>query len=244
MHYDNKFYSDMMEGAGKSAEALIPLVRDTLKPSSVLDVGCGTGLWLREWQKHGVEIFGVDGGWVKESMLEIDKDKFRATPLEAPLNLGRKFDLVMSLEVGEHIKPEKKNVFIDSLVRHGDIVLFSAAIPWQGGTDHFNEQWPSYWIEAFKQRDFVFLDPYRHLIWNNQNIKVHYRQNVMLFIKSELVEQNEFFKKERALMERSLVDVVHPDQFVRVRDPKRMSLKRELPLFVDLLINYLTKWFR
>ncbi len=243
MHYDNKFYDDMMEGAEKSAHALIPLVKETLKPKSVLDVGCGTGLWLKEWQTHGVEVFGVDGDWVRSPMLEIDADKFMATPLEAPFDLKRKFDLVMSLEVGEHIRGEKKDIFIDSLTKHGDIVLFSAAIPWQGGTDHFNEQWPSYWIEAFNKRGFVFLDPYRHLIWKDKNIKVHYRQNVVLFVKNALVEQNEFFKKERTMASRSLMDVVHPEQFIRVRDPKHMSLKRELPLFMVLLRNYLTKWF-
>ena len=78
--------------------------------------------------------------------------------LTHPLQLDRQFDLVLSLEVAEHIPAGRAATFIDSLVRHGDAILFSAAIPRQGGEQHINCQWPSWWAELFTQRGYQTFD--------------------------------------------------------------------------------------
>lgn len=60
--------------------------------------------------------------------------------------------------------------------------MFSAAIPHQGGTDHFNEQPPAYWADIFKEFDYVCFDILRDKIWENKKIAFWYRQNMMFYV--------------------------------------------------------------
>jgi glycosyltransferase involved in cell wall biosynthesis len=70
---------------------------------------------------------------------------------------------------------------VDSLVRHASVVLFSAAIPDQGGTAHLNEQWPSYWAELFARRGYQAYDAIRPAVWDDQQVAWWYRQNILVF---------------------------------------------------------------
>lgn len=244
MSYNKEFFDDLAIGAEKSAKVLVPIVYEKIKPKSVLDVGCGTGSWLKVWHEFGADTFGVDGKWVKEESLNIARDKFKHVDLEKDFDLEKKFDLVTTLEVAEHIHEENASQFVKSLVKHGDVILFSAAVPWQGGTDHFNEQWPPYWINLFKNEGYDFLDPFRHLIWNEGNIKDHYRQNTILFVKEGIVNGNSFFEEERKYAQRSLVSVVHPSKFIKSKNPYYRSLRQELPVFIKLFTNFLRNTLR
>lgn len=172
-----------------AAGIIVPLVLEWVQPRSVLDVGCGIGTWMNAFYKSGVEdILGVDGDYVDRQLLEkyIPLEKFISKDLEQPFDLGRKFDLVISLEVAEHLKPSSAQVLVDSLTRHGDIVLFSAAVPGQGGQRHINEQWLSYWADKFGEKGFYAYDPIRPMIWTDQRIETWYRQNMVLFSSKEL----------------------------------------------------------
>lgn len=143
--YDKAFFDSQSDGAQASAAAVVPLVKRLLSPNSVLDVGCGPGTWVARWITEGVtDAIGVDGDYVDRSSLRIPAGQFVAADLEDPLHLGRTFDLVQSLEVAEHLDEVHADAFVASLARHGDTVLFSAALPGQGGAHHVNEQWPSY----------------------------------------------------------------------------------------------------
>lgn len=239
MPYNNEFFDELAIGAKKSANILVPIVYEKLKPKSVLDVGCGIGSWLKVWSEFNVDIFGVDGEWVKEESLDIAKDKFKHVDLEKDFDLETKFDLVTTLEVAEHIHEENASQFVKSLVKHSDIILFSAAIPLQGGTDHFNEQWPPYWINLFKNEGYDLLDPFRYLIWNEEDIKDHYKQNTILVVKESAINGNSFFEEERKYAKRSLVSVVHPNKFIKIKDLHYRSLKQELPVFIKLFTNFL-----
>lgn len=235
-HYNDNYYADFVDSSQISAQIIVSLISDSLEPKSVLDVGCGLGIWLREWQKIGVEIFGVDVAEAAGKNLVIPVDSFLQVNLEEPLNLNRKFDLVTCLEVAEHVSQESATQLIKSLVTHGDMVLFSAAIPFQGGVDHFNEQWPSYWEEIFKKFDFIALDPFRYKLWNNRSISFHYRQNMLLFVKNDKVENNSFLSKEHSLMDTKILNLVHPDQFVQVQDPDKVMPWSELKEVFNLFI--------
>jgi SAM-dependent methyltransferase len=149
-----------------------------LQPAAVVDVGCGTGIWLAAFRDAGVaHIRGVDGDWVDRSALEVAQDAFTSADLSAPFDLGERFDLAVSLEVAEHLPPTSADGFIASLTALAPVVLFSAAIPWQGGTDHLNEQWPSYWADKFAAHGYVPVDSLRARIWNTWEIAWWYRQN-------------------------------------------------------------------
>lgn len=188
--YGTDFYESQTRGSRESAKAVVPLVSRLVRPASVLDVGCGMGTWLAEWENQDVtDVVGADGGYVDQAALRITLDKFIPTDLRQPFAFGRTFDLVQSLEVAEHIDESCADVFIQSLVIHGDVILFSAAIPGQGGTHHVNEQWPSYWIAKFAQAGFTAYDVIRPVIWSNSRVEPWYRQNILLFSKDRTFGQ-------------------------------------------------------
>ncbi|MBR1646203.1 MAG: methyltransferase domain-containing protein [Selenomonadaceae bacterium] len=209
--YDEKFYRAQKNPSFKSAIEILPLVAEFVHPRSVVDVGCGVGTWLAVWQKHGTEIYGVDGDYVDRSQLFIDEKFFHPADLENRLKLKRRFDLAMSLEVAEHLSPERADSFVEDLTRLSDLILFSAAIPAQGGTNHVNEQWPSYWAQKFLQFGYIGIDCLRPKIWTNDAIEISRRQNIFIYAKSaELYrypELQDYYLKYRDV---TIFDAVHP----------------------------------
>ena len=133
-----------------SADRILQVLFEYVRPSSVLDVGCGLGTWLKAVLDLGIsDIRGVEGNWLDRSKLEIDGGLVEVCDLEHGFSLGRKFDLTICLEVGEHLSPAAAEGFVRSLVNHSDVILFSAAIPYQRGADHRNERFPDYWAKFF-----------------------------------------------------------------------------------------------
>lgn len=181
---------------------VVPYIMELVKPTSVLDVGCGTGTWLKAFEEAGVnDYLGIDGGYVNRETLKISQDRFRAFDLRHSWTLKRKFDLVISLEVVEHLPETSADLFVEALISHGNVILFSAAIPGQDGQNHLNEQWPEYWQEKFIKHGFYFHDVIRPLIWNNEKVDLWYKQNIFLVRKSS-----------ENLNDKPL-SIVHPDLF-------------------------------
>lgn len=182
-NYKDNFHSVHFKNSLSSAKEVVPLLLNYYKPKTVLDVGCGLGTWLSVFEENGCSVFGVDGNYVETNSLLIEKSNFKPCDLNLKFNLEKKFDLVISLEVAEHIYKENAKTFVDSLCLHGNIVFFSAAIPGQEGTLHFNEQLNDFWVAIFAQNGYKCYDFFRHEIWNNIKISWWYRQNSLLFIK-------------------------------------------------------------
>jgi SAM-dependent methyltransferase len=208
--YNQTFFNDMAGSSESSAVVVVPLLYKMLEPSSVVDVGCGTGEWLAAFQRQGVkDVQGLDGPWVDPAQLSIDATCFRAADLTEPPSLGRRFDLVTSFEVAEHL-PERAAVpFVEYLTGLGDVVAFSAAIPFQGGTSHLNEQWQNYWSELFAARGFAAFDVVRPVIWLNQAVEFWYRQNLIVYMAEERAKELPFEPTDTVL------PLVHPDLLTR-----------------------------
>jgi SAM-dependent methyltransferase len=161
--------------------AALPFIFEESMPDSLLDVGCGTGTWLRAAQELGIEdIFGVDGIAVEAEQLLISKSLFRLQDLTQPWSLGRRFGMAMCLEVAEHLDAKFGPILIDALVAHSDSIVFGAACPDQPGQHHVNCQWPAYWQSLFNERGFVCVDSVRWRMWNDERIESWYRQNIFL----------------------------------------------------------------
>lgn len=184
--YNDTFFDYIDHGARSSAQALTGLLAAWLAPKSVLDLGCGRGVWLDEWQRAGArDVLGVDGDYVDRSQLAIPAQSFVASDLTAPLNLGRRFDLAQSLEVGEHLPTAASDALVDSLTQASDRVLFSAAVVGQGGEYHVNEQPLSFWQAKFEERGFRAYDCLRPYLKKNKDVEPWYRYNAVLYVQQD-----------------------------------------------------------
>lgn len=189
----------------KAAKEIVPKIIELIHPTSVVDIGCGIGTWLSVFEDFGVkDVLGIDGDYVNRTLLHIEEKKFISSDLTKPLKLDRKFDLAICLEVAEHLPEESANTFVENLVSLSDIILFSAAIPDQGGQNHINEQWPVYWQEKFKEHKFELHDFIRSDIWLNKNVDWWYKQNMLLVLK----ESSQIF-----LNKSNILPVIHPELY-------------------------------
>jgi hypothetical protein len=180
--YSSDFFDYIDLGSRTSARAVANLILQQIKVGSLLDVGSGHGAWAAEWLAAGVKtVVAVDGDYVSADQLAISADRFVAHDLSRPLDLGKRFDLVQSLEVAEHIAAEHADTFVANLVGHGDVVLFSAAVPHQGGEHHVNEQPPEYWRERFASHGYEVFDWLRPRIADRREIKAWYRYNSLIY---------------------------------------------------------------
>ena len=226
MRYSRTFYNSQSEGSRTSASHTVPILMDLISPGSVVDVGCGLGTWLAEFRAAGVgEILGVDGDYCKDYDLHIPKSNFISADLyqsslsgKIPgLDGNRIFSLCISLETAEHLPEECADAFVCLLVSLSNIVLFSAAIPHQGGSGHVNEQWSTYWIDKFTEHGYVASDIVRALTWGNTDIKPWYRQNMILFFKKSVYAK--YQDRINVLMstcgnENEYLSKVHPDFYL------------------------------
>lgn len=151
--YSSNFFRDQQKRSLESAEVIVPIVLEITKLNSVIDVGCGTGTWVSEFIRNGIEdAWGTDGDYVDRSLLLIPAERFIPADLSKPLRLGRQFDLAVSLEVAEHLPPDCAAGFVTTLCGLAPRILFSAAIPYQAGEQHLFEQFQNYWCDLFRER--------------------------------------------------------------------------------------------
>ncbi|MBK8372234.1 MAG: methyltransferase domain-containing protein [Saprospiraceae bacterium] len=214
---------------------IVPVIMDLVKPNSVIDIGCGLGTFIKVFKDQGVKkIFGIDGPWCDKSELfkNIDENEFEVKDLEKNLGITEKYDLAVCLEVAEHLTPGRAESFIGELTNMSDVVLFSAAVPNQGGDHHYNEQWLTYWEVIFNMFDFEVHDVLRGKFWDNPNVYWWYKQNMVLAVK-----KGHDLKGFVAKSDSSIRNIVHPELFMLVNDYKdKNALKRYLKLLYKALL--------
>ena len=211
--YSRDFYDTRHQRTVYSANTILSIIFSRIPEiDSAVDIGCGVGTWLSVLREKGVkDILGIDGEWMDKDLLVIPGDCFQAVDLSQTIvPAARKFDLAISLEVAEHLPADRSQGFVAMLTEFADCVLFSAAVPNQGGLNHINEQWPSYWVDLFRKRSYAVCDLIRPRIWHNKGIPFWYRQNVLLFMKQ--AQRDETLGESSLLgADPRIMDVVHPD---------------------------------
>jgi SAM-dependent methyltransferase len=227
--YPNSFFKSLIDASRESADVVVDLVKRLIAPSSIIDVGCGTGTWLEAWVARGVnDVLGIDGDYVSRSMLRIPVDRFRPHDLVEPVSLERTFDLAMSLEVAEHLPEKSAPGFVAMLTKLAPVVLFSAAIPYQGGTHHINEQWPSYWATLFDQVNYGAVDAIREPIWDRSDVAYYYAQNILLFVDRTAYPNYPALQQHALISPEAVRSLVHPRLWEITKDPRQQSLHRVL----------------
>jgi SAM-dependent methyltransferase len=180
---DRRFPAEQIDGAARSARIVVPLVMSIVRDvRSIVDVGCGAGVWIAEFKENGVpRVLGLGPNAADPDRLEIDPDEFHTVDLEGALVSSEAFDLCICLETAQHLPDSAAPTLVQSLCALSDVVLFSAAIPGQGSIPQGNERWPSYWADLFQAAGYEVLDIVRGRIWNDARVDWRYRQTLLLF---------------------------------------------------------------
>lgn len=184
------------------AERVCTLGRRKPAPETVLDVGAGEG-----WVLDAIEdvapsacVWGVDlatqldslgyfrsgvagSPWDAErgeTLPMVDANGARVGTSRPGMPPPEKWDVAVCLEVAEHLTPEAGLHLIRELTRVSHAVVWSAAIPGQGGDGHVNEQWPAYWHERFTDHGWRLHDPWRRDLWEEPRLEPWYAQNLLV----------------------------------------------------------------
>lgn len=184
--YNAHYYLVQDESRMNSARAVLGEFFKIYKPTSVVDFGCGLGHWLCVAQDMGVaEVLGLDGNAVADKLFKIDHSKYQRANFEQPVTLAKRYELAMTIEVAEHLPEAAAVTFVKTLTAASDVILFSAAAPYQGGCNHFNEQPTVYWAEIFARQGYVCFDILREKIWENPKANPAHCQNIMVYVCKE-----------------------------------------------------------
>lgn len=199
----------------QAALEIVPYVYTYIQPSSVADVGCGRGTWLKVFQDMGCKkVRGYDSAEIPVEELYIDPKDFRVIDLNHKNLNTERFDLVISLEVAEHLPEESAESYVDFLVSSGEVILFSASVPvCENNPLHLNEQWLSYWKEKFNQRGYEMVDCLRKEIWDKSGIQFWYKQTLVFFV--ERNKTSLFFDIQHERNTFMPDNVVHPEMYLR-----------------------------
>jgi SAM-dependent methyltransferase len=190
--YDADYYDCSTDDpAIRSVRTISDSIVKGFAPRSVIDVGCGTGALLKALRDRGCQVLGLEYSdaalrlcrkqQVPVLKFNLDKDTF-SDP--------RTFDVVVSMEVAEHLPARTADRYVKLLSSLSSVIVFTAAPPGQGGrtgTDHINEQPPSYWITKFTHLGFRH-DEALSADWRERwkaagDVALCYYQNLMIFTK-------------------------------------------------------------
>lgn len=153
--YDRGFFDRARRLEEPSIHLVVDILLRHFRPRSVVDVGCGTGLYLAGFAARGCAVRGYEGApaAIRQASL---RRKIRHWDLRRPLPARRRFDLCLSIEVAEHLPAAAADTFVRSLTGLADTLFFTAATPGQGSLaiGHLNEQPHHYWREKFRRRGF------------------------------------------------------------------------------------------
>lgn len=222
--YSSEFFDEMQDSNLASARVVVPLVLSIAAPvRSVVDIGCGRGLWLKAFKEAGVEnVVGYDGDYVEHKDLMISAQQFHSQNLEEPVSFSQSFDLAVCLEVAEHLPASAADTLVENLTRAAPVVLFSAAVPLQGGSHHVNEQWPAYWEQKFKAKGYVPVDAIRRRVWEDVRVSFFYAQNILIYVKESEISNYPKLEEEIRAGHGYALSLIHPHMYLYYGERWRM----------------------
>lgn len=183
--FTEEFFRKNYAVSSKGAKAVVPILMKELVgdpylrwrvPNNVLDVGCGAGAWSDAFEAYGAEVVRIDGEWAQPK-----PDYVCDLSSEKPFDFAREFDLALCIEVAEHLNEEAGLNLVKTIAVHAKSVLWSAAVPHQGGTGHVNEQWPEYWAAVWAKYGFGAADVIRPKIYGRPEVPWYFQQNMILY---------------------------------------------------------------
>lgn len=238
--YDRSYHASRNTDTAHAARVVLDLLHPVYADGAVLDLGCGVGTWAAAASEHGARsVQAIDGPWVDSALLEVTQDRFRACDLERELpDAEGPFRLTIWAENAEHLSAERGTQVLDWVCNTSDAVLFSAAIPGQGGTGHRNERWQSAWAADFERHGFRVADVVRPAIWSDARVPYWYKQNMLLYYRPDRVSAAE--QLDAATAEPAYLDLVHPAKWT-ITVEKGPGVRRSLGLLLRSLKHAMAK---
>ncbi len=157
----NWLMTEVLRHETLQAMALGRLLYKYLKPRSVIDVGCGPGIYLVPFKSAGCEVYGIDGAPSGGECLA--PNEFELVDLRNPWTPEHSFDLALCIETGEHLQPEHHVTLAETISRCAPIIFWSAAPPGQGGEGHHGERPKAYWIETYARLGYKLHNSHRQI---------------------------------------------------------------------------------
>jgi SAM-dependent methyltransferase len=124
-------------------------------PASVLDIGCGSGAYLKYFASQGAKrIRGVDRFEQRGRYLQ--QDEYAQVDPDKPFELAETFDLVICVGVVQHLRADSERILISSIARHArERIVFSGACTGKPGADRHIDCPPiSRWLDLFASADW------------------------------------------------------------------------------------------
>ena len=241
--HNSRFTTSDVNGSLQSARVVLQSLFEVHRPRSVFDLGCGQGAWLAAAEELGSgRLVGIDGPWVDPAALLSRNIQYSRVNLESDFAVPGKFDLCISVEVAEHLSPARADATVKTLCELADVVLFSAAIPRQGGIDHLNERWQSFGAARFASSGFVCHDYFRPRIWTDTRVESWYRQNLLLYVRHSHPLNEALLLKARV---DGPLDIVHPNIFEGNLESFRRPMEEPtLRLCGEMLARWLRRQVR
>lgn len=180
-HHSNKIMNEY--------EIVTKVLYDTFTPKSVIDFGCGTGIYLYFFSTFGIEYLKGLEGCQNAINLALVKN-IEKYDISKKIKLNTKYDICLCFEVAEHIHKKYAETLIHNLCIASDIILFSAAIPKQTGRHHINLQPKQYWINKFEFEGFIYQESVTQNIINKMpSLKsiAWIKNNIMIFKKEKKI---------------------------------------------------------
>ena len=232
--YDKSYFNMRNNKTFISAKKILGLLEDVYLGKQVIDIGCGVGTWSSVAKNNGAKsVIAIDGPWVDKDLLQIGETEF----VQHDLSLGspgleENYSLAIWLENAEHLPEGVGENIQDWICQHADFVLFSAAIPGQGGIGHVNEQWQSYWAKRYHDNGFAAFDVLRNEIWSDEDVPYWYKQNMILYVRENYVCN--LIMNESCVTDFRKLDVVHPDKWEKEIN-KKIGVKQSIGILVSAM---------
>jgi hypothetical protein len=153
----------------------------TKNVKNVVDFGCGLGDYTRSFISNGINCDAYDGN---PNTPNLTNGVGKVLDLSKEFDLDKKFNCVLSLEVGEHIPKEYEQIFIDNICKHtNNLLIISWAILGQGGDGHVNCQNNDYIINQIENREFEYDLESSTFLRNSISTAPWFRNTIMVFNK-------------------------------------------------------------
>lgn len=187
LNYDAEYFLRDIDGpATESAPTMADTIMRDFAPKSVIDIGCGTGALLAQLKNEGCKVTGLEYAAAARDLCTKRSVDVRAFDIiHDNYATSHSYDVVISMEVAEHLPEHVADRYVDLLVQLGKNIVFAAATPGQGGTDHVNEQPHEYWIKKFEHRDRILdwtLTSRWRTAWRDSgHVQSWYFNNLLIF---------------------------------------------------------------